>query len=253
MADPDDMATDPTDLLRRLHRDTRIPDPALVQQINKGTFTADAVGHADITDVLLTHDPLWKWEPLALDESGLPKITVDKSGRLAMWGELYMFGHSHGPEVGTCLATSPDPLKELVGDFLRRGAMRFGVALALWSKSQWSEAGDAGSQSGGRSQTDIRGSARKENAPRTGNVTQLPTPSDDDVARHPAAGGEPRLPRDQAIAMRADELGLSEEERQEAIWVVTNHRTRSGKDLRAGEGSLVFAQLDAMAKAKSGA
>lgn len=233
--------------LARLHAETRIPDPALVQQINKGAFVADAVGHADITDILLTHDPCWTWEPFARDETGLPKITVDKSGRLAMWGLLTVHGVTR-LEVGTCLATSPDPLKELVGDFLRRGAMRFGVALALWSKSEWKEvsAATGGSRSGaGPSQGQRTG---EENGPGPGNVTTLPTPSDADVARHPSNG--PRLPRDQAIAARARELGLSDEDREQAIWSVTNHRTRSGKDLRAGEGGLVFAELEAMAKAK---
>jgi len=234
------------DLLAKLHAEQRIPDRSLVQQINKGSFVADAVGHADITDILLAHDPCWSWHPFALDETGLPKITVDKSGRLAMWAELTVHGHTR-LEVGTCLSTSPDPLKELVGDFLRRGAMRFGVALALWSKSEWSDAG-GGSQAGDRTHGASGEEETKDNGPRPGNVTQLPAPSDADVARHPANG--PRLPRDQAIAARAVELGLSDDERQEAIWVVTNHRTRSGKDLRAGEGGLVFAEMEAMAKRK---
>jgi hypothetical protein len=90
--------------------------------------------------------------------------------------------------------------------------------------------------------------AQKDGAPRPGNVTQLPAPTADDVARHPANG--PRLPRDQAIAARAEQLGLSEDERMDAIERVTDGRTRSGKELRAGEGSLVFAEMEAMAKAK---
>jgi len=111
------------------------------------------------------------------------------------------------------------------------------------------EAGETDSRSGERTQKRTRGSA-KENAPQAGNVTTLPRPSDDDVARHPAAGGG--LPQDQAIARKAGELGLSEEERQEAIWLVTG-RTRSGKDVKAREVPLIFAQLEAMAKAKADA
>lgn len=238
----------PADLLAKLHVETRIPDDRLVQQINKGTFTADAVGHADITDILLTHDPLWEWAPLAFDEWGLPKITVDKSGRLAMWAYLTVHGHSR-LEVGTCMATSPDPLKELVGDFLRRGAMRFGVSLKLWSKSDW-EAGESGSQAGERSSGgNARGGASGENAPRPGNVRTLPRPSDADVARHPAGG--PTLPPDQAIAARADALGLTEEERQQIIFGVTDGRTRSGKELRGKEPGLVFAAMEAQAKSRA--
>jgi len=242
--------SDPTaaDLLAKLHVETRIPDPRLVQQIDKGKFVADAVGHADITDILLTHDPLWTWEPLAYDESGLPKITVDKSGRLAMWAWLTVHGHRR-LEVGTCMATSPDPLKELVGDFLRRGAMRFGLALALWSKSDWEAGGESsrpGERSSGRKPW---GSASGENGPQAGNVHPLPKPTDAGIARHPASG--PVLPTDQAIAARAVELGLTDDERQDIIRAVTDGRTTSGKDLRGKEPGLVFAAMAAKAKAKA--
>ena len=37
--------------------------------------------------------------------------------------------------VGSCKSDKPELDKELVGDFLRNAAMRFGVALNLWSKS----------------------------------------------------------------------------------------------------------------------
>ena len=34
----------------------------------------DYVGHAAVTERLLTVDPLWSWEPLALDPTGLPAL-----------------------------------------------------------------------------------------------------------------------------------------------------------------------------------
>lgn len=109
------------------------------------------------------------------------------------------------------------------------------------------EAG-GGSQPGERSHR-TSGKEAEENAPRAGNVTQLPKPTDADVARHPANG--PTLPADQAIAARADELGLTDDERGDTISDVTGGRTRSGKELRGREAGLVFAAMEAKAKAKS--
>lgn len=112
-------------------------------------------------------------------------------------------------------------------------------------KASGSEAGET--RAGERSSGGSRGSTPGENAPRPGNVRSFPPkPTKEDIARHPANG--PLLPPDQAIAVRADELGLSEEERQEIIFGVTDGRTRSGKELRAKERGLVFAAMEAKAK-----
>lgn len=219
-------ATGQADLLSKLHRDTRKPPPDLVQQVNKGAFVADAVGHADTTDLLLAHDPLWEWEPYSVDENGLPYVMYDAAGRpRAMWIRLTIHGHTR-PGIGTCSPNASDPYKELIGDAIRNAAMRFGVALALWSKSEWSEAGDE-TRPEERSPSASRGSA-KDNAPR--------------------AEGGPTLPPDQAIAALADQLGISEEDRQDVINNVTAGRTKSGKELRGREPSMVIAALKAMAK-----
>ena len=39
--------------------------------------------------------------------------------------------------IGSVQASKPDLLKELVSDFIRNAAMRFGVCLALWTKQEW--------------------------------------------------------------------------------------------------------------------
>lgn len=44
----------------------------------------DFVGHADVTDRLLTVDPLWSWEPLAINEAGLPMLDNNRG----MWIKL---------------------------------------------------------------------------------------------------------------------------------------------------------------------
>jgi len=91
----------------------------------------DYVGHAQVTARLLDVDPEWSWEPLATDDVGLPAF--DKSGGL--WIRLTVAGVTrlgYGDAQGK---TGPNAVKEAIGDALRNAAMRFGVALDLWSKS----------------------------------------------------------------------------------------------------------------------
>lgn len=92
----------------------------------------DFVGHAAATDRLLKVDREWNWEPLALDADGIP--VVRRQGSMAsMWIKLTICGVTR-----ICVGTAPsgkDELeKELISDAIRNGAMRFGVALDLWSK-----------------------------------------------------------------------------------------------------------------------
>lgn len=95
-------------------------------------FHLDYVGHAEITDRLLTVDPLWSWEPVAWTEAGTPMI--DQQG--GMWIRLTVCGVTrlgYGDAVGKNMSTSA--VKEIIGDALRNAAMRFGVGLDLWAKS----------------------------------------------------------------------------------------------------------------------
>lgn len=96
----------------------------------------DYVGHAELTNRLLEADLLWDWEPLALDERGLPRF--DAEGGL--WIRLTVCGHSrlgYGDSQGK---KGPNAIKEAIGDALRNAAMRFGAALDLWAKSDLREA-----------------------------------------------------------------------------------------------------------------
>lgn len=89
----------------------------------------DYVGHAAVTDRLNTvaGPEGWDWEPLGRDEHGLPAL--DSKGNL--WIRLTIHGVSrYGYGDGS------DSPKELIGDALRNAAMRFGVALDLWSKEE---------------------------------------------------------------------------------------------------------------------
>lgn len=88
------------------------------------TVYLDYVGHADVTDRLLSVDPTWTWEPFALTAEGLPAL--DKAGNL--WIRLTVCGVTR---IGVGDGKSA---KECIGDALRNAAMRFGVALDLWAK-----------------------------------------------------------------------------------------------------------------------
>jgi len=91
----------------------------------------DYVGHAALTSRLLDVDPLWNWEPFAVEENGSPKL--DKDG--GMWIKLTVCGLTrlgYGDSDGK---TGASATKERIGDALRNAAMRFGAALDLWSKA----------------------------------------------------------------------------------------------------------------------
>jgi hypothetical protein len=90
----------------------------------------DFVGHADVTDRLLTVDALWSWEPLALNESGLPMLDSNRGMwiRLTVAGKT-LLGYGHAGSK-----TGGDAVKETIGDAIRNAAMRFGVALDMWRK-----------------------------------------------------------------------------------------------------------------------
>jgi len=109
----------------------RAPFPkTAIGRMPKGGATLDYVGHAAVTQRLLEVDPCWHWEPLALDDRGLPafddmgglwiRLTIADVARLG-------YGNANGKKGG-------DAVKEVIGDAIRNAAMRFGVALDLWAK-----------------------------------------------------------------------------------------------------------------------
>lgn len=93
------------------------------------------VGHAATTDRLLQVDPSWSWEPVAYGEDGLPKL--DSKGGL--WIRLTICGVTR---LGYGDEAMGKGMKEMIGDAIRNAAMRFGVALDLWSKEDLTHKGD---------------------------------------------------------------------------------------------------------------
>ncbi|WP_331728966.1 hypothetical protein OG693_39115 (plasmid) [Streptomyces sp. NBC_01259] len=89
------------------------------------------VGHAEATNRLLNVDPFWDWEPLTVDERGLPQF----DGYRGLWIRLTVcgmtrLGYGHAGDK-----TGGDALKEVIGDAIRNAGMRFGMALDLWTPS----------------------------------------------------------------------------------------------------------------------
>lgn len=90
----------------------------------------DYVGHAAATDRLLDTDLEWTWEPLAVDERGLPAF--DKNGGL--WIKLTVAGVTRLGYGSADGKSGGDAVKEIIGDAIRNAGMRFGMALDLWHK-----------------------------------------------------------------------------------------------------------------------
>jgi hypothetical protein len=97
----------------------------------------DFVGHADVTKMLIEIDPEWTWEPTAFDINGLPAYRVE-NGMAHMAGWLTVQGVRR-LGIGSVMHNKPDLLKELISDFIRNSAMRFGICLALWTKQEWDD------------------------------------------------------------------------------------------------------------------
>lgn len=125
-----------TQLLRAVLEQYAVPDPKIVGTIPRNGINLAYVSHADITRILIEIDPSWSWQPVAWD-NGRPAIHIE-NGTATMWATLTLLGKSL-LGVGSVRSDKPDMDKELIGDFLRNASMRFGIALSLWSKQDWSD------------------------------------------------------------------------------------------------------------------
>jgi hypothetical protein len=127
----------------------------------------DYVGHAEVTDRLLNVDPGWDWDflsrdidpaalaavasaehaiqPLLMDqliENSPPHFERDRDGQpIGLWITLTVGGITR-KGFGSVESRKFDAEKQLIGDALRNAAMRFGVALSLWSKNLLESEGD---------------------------------------------------------------------------------------------------------------
>jgi len=112
------------------------PDPKIVGTIPRSGINLSYVSHAEITRILIDIDPMWNWQPASWID-GRPAINIT-NGVATMWATLTLLNKSL-IGVGSVRSDKPDYEKELVGDFLRNAAMRFGICLSLWSKQDFSQ------------------------------------------------------------------------------------------------------------------
>lgn len=112
-----------------------VPDPKIVGKLPRGNIKLDYVGHAEITRILTEIDPLWKLEPIKIDDDGLPAYRVE-NGMAHMMGALTLLGHTR-LGFGSAPHNKQDMFKELWSDLIRNTAMRFGICVSLWSKEEW--------------------------------------------------------------------------------------------------------------------
>lgn len=130
------------DALKLMFDRYKAPDQKLIKTFRKTWKREDGseagvnlsyLGHADLTMILLTEDPLWNWEPCGADPTtGVPAVERDPKGYArGLWIRLTVHGHSR-IGFGNCPPGKSDAQKILIGNALRNAAMRFGIGLSLW-------------------------------------------------------------------------------------------------------------------------
>ena len=118
----------------------------------------DYVGHAALTDRLLDVDPFWTWEPMGVDDRGLPAF--DALGGL--WIRLTILGVTrlgYGDAGGK---SGGNAVKEAIGDALRNAGMRFGAALDLWHKGDLHEYQEPEPSEADKARADLLGVLRAQ-------------------------------------------------------------------------------------------
>jgi hypothetical protein len=161
---------------------TSLREPFPPEQISKLPATAkrpalDYVGHAAVTDRLNHACPDWSYsvDPITVEgNDGWPHV-------IGVFGSMTIGGVTR-QEVGAVDSPSSygQEMKEAISDFIRRGAMRFGVAIDLWSKEDLSKATkDSG---------EVRSNRSDEGKART--VEPSPEPPSDEPESAAVASGE---------------------------------------------------------------
>jgi hypothetical protein len=200
----------------------RKPFPAsAIGKLPKGGTQLDYVGHAATTDRLLSVDPEWSWEPVAFDEHGLPAFQGKN-----LWIKLTVCGVTrYGIGDGTSV-------KECIGDAIRNAAMRFGVALDLWSKEELEQSHGPATVS--------TATLPSPGVPPT--VTSTEAPAVRTMSRAPAPAS-----RDQITKIQAQFGDLGFKDRDAKLgWIGTliGRQIESSNDLTKAEASRVIEALD---------
>jgi hypothetical protein len=205
--------------------------PASIGKLPKGGTMLDYVGHAAVTDRLLTIDPHWSWEPFAIGPDGLPAMDAGRN----LWIRLTICGVTR---IGVGDGKSA---KECIGDAIRNAAMRFGVALDLWAKE------------------DLVEFAQAANAPQA-----PPPPRPETLPTQAAPSRTPRLEREDGLMLDTTsplarrmfaamgEAGLADKDARLAMCSeVAGREIGSSKELTEVEAKAVIEHVRSLPKAQS--
>ena len=206
----------------------------------------DYIGHAAVTDRFLTVDINWNWEPFAVDEQGLPALDA--------WGNLWVRLTIAGV---TRIGVGDGPnMKERIGDALRNAAMRFGVALSLWTKEEL-ESGNAEEKPARAPRPRGRAAASDDTS-----TTTRTSRSRDASGGEPAASGAtpttdittPQVNKIRAmLAHQSPPITGSDDIHEYVAGVLRLDALDSLKSLTKGQASKVIDQLNAIEEAAKGA
>lgn len=190
------------------------------------------VGHAGITMRLNEGDPDWNWRPMAVTPQGTPLIT---DGGLWIW--LTVLGKTI-PAYGDAGSKKPpftgSAVKELIGDAIRNGAMRFGVGTYLWSKSEKAKAELT------RQGIDDDDEGSTTTAPKT-----QPQSAPEPHGQGQGAAGGPSDAQQRLIHALAKERGLSHQQLRELAGVASMKELTPGK---TGTATVFIEKLKAIPK-----
>ena len=218
------------------------PPKELIGQMNRGGVTLDFLGHGNAPRALIEFDPLWAWEPMAYDDSGLPLLERDQNGEpCGLWIVLTLKG-KRLPGYGSVESRKTDKIKELIGDAIRNAAMRFGLALALWIKDDELGLVAVGTETVGGSR-----SAKGKSGSGSGSPPSLPdVPTvDSDVA---AAIKE--------VAVRNKELGRTDSQLRALASDALGRPVKNRQDIRTHEDvekiQSALDQIESAAKSPEG-
>lgn len=197
----------------------------------------DYVGHAETTSILLDADPHWSWEPFALDADGLPKFDENKG----LWIKLTVCGVTR-LGYGTAENFSGgkargDLIKEVIGDAIRNAAMRFGVALDLWAKTDLHR---------GEHEEDAQApqAATARRPAKTKREQRTEPPAHDEFAARPEDAASEALLVNVNIALKRRGFETDEQRYAEVTRLVGRPITTT-KQLNAGEARHVMRSLAA--------
>jgi hypothetical protein len=124
-------------------------DKSDIEYLPKGGRSLAYVGHARVTDRLIQVDPEWTMEPLAVNQYGSPMFEGDEYNRpVGLWVKLTVggvtrigYGTTEYHDKGDEHKIDPEAIKKILSDALRNAAMRFGIALDLWTKEVGDDVG----------------------------------------------------------------------------------------------------------------